>query len=492
MIFKLLRLSFKEKRRSPMRQQNIILNIFLGIILVYFLLLLILFGHFTPRIIEESMDIGESSIPEILGSWLVYYLMFDLFLRFFAQEIPELSARRYLLLPVKRNSLAHFLMLRSLFSGFNLIPTFFFISLGISLGPYFIEGSRLAWFMMIISLVITNHLLNFIIKRKIAEDTWIVIIGALVILLMGIANYFGYFPLTQLSGLIFNPIIQFPGLAFLWMSVPVLVYFLNHRALVKRMYLESIEPKAIHYETRINYAALQRFGAPGELLALELKLILRHKRTRSVLIMVPFLLLYGFLFYTNPVYADKTAWLLFAGIFVTGAFLISYGQFLVAWESSYFDAILTKSINFDEYFKAKYYILVVPTLAAWLITLPYGYFGLKVIFINTAAFLFNVGVNVYVMMLFAAFNQKRLDLSGGSVMNYQGVSAKHWLLSLPLLLFPVIIYLIFNLIWNETAGLVAVGLTGATGVILQNPLLKKLTRFFVSRKYEIASSFRIK
>lgn len=90
------------------------------------------------------------------------------------------------------------------------------------------------------------------------------------------------------------------------------------------------------------------------------------------------------------------------------------------------------------------------------------------------------------MMLFAAFNQKRLDLSGGSVMNYQGVSAKHWLLSLPLLLFPVIIYLIFNLIWNETAGLVAVGLTGATGVILQNPLLKKLTRFFVSRKYEIA------
>lgn len=100
-----------------MRQQNIILNIFLGIILVYFLLLLVLFGHFTPRIIEESMDIGDSSIPEILGSWLVYYLMFDLFLRFFAQEIPELSARRYLLLPVKRNSLAHFLMLRSLFSG---------------------------------------------------------------------------------------------------------------------------------------------------------------------------------------------------------------------------------------------------------------------------------------------------------------------------------------------------------------------------------------
>lgn len=475
-----------------MRQQNIVLNIFLGIILVYFLMLLVVFGYFTPRIIEESMDIGESSIPEILGSWLVYYLMFDLFLRFFVQEIPELSARRYLLLPIKRNSLAHFLMLRSLLSGFNLIPVFFFISLGISLGPYFIEGSQLTWFMMIISLVITNHLLNFFIKRKIAEDTWIVVIGALVVLLMGIANYFGYFPLSSLSGLIFNSIIRFPGLAFLWIIVPVVVYFLNHRALVKRIYLENIEPKAIHYETRINYAVLQRFGALGELLALELKLILRHKRTRSVLIMVPFLLFYGFFFYTNPIYADKTAWQLLVGIFVSGAFLISYGQFLVAWESSYFDAILTKSINFNEYFKAKYYILVVPTLAAWLITLPYGYFGLKIIFINTVAFLFNVGVNVYIMMLFAAFNQKRLDLSGGSIMNYQGISAKHWLLSLPLFLFPIIIYLIFNLIWNETVGLVAVGLTGATGVILQNPILENLTRFFVSKKYEIASNFRIK
>ena len=208
--------------------------------------------------------------------------------------------------------------------------------------------------------------------------------------------------------------------------------------------------------------------------------------------MVPFLLLYGFLFYTNPMYANKTGWLLFAGIFVTGAFLISYGQFLVAWESSYFDAILTKSINFNEYFRTKYYILLIPTLIAWLITLPYGFFGLKILFINTAAFLFNIGVNIYVMMLFAAFNQKRLDLSSSSVMNYQGVSAKHWLLSLPLLLFPIIIYLIFNLIWNEAAGLAAVALTGAIGVILQNPLLKSLTRFFVSRKYQIADSFRIK
>ncbi len=492
MILKSLSLSYKEKKRSPMRQQNIIMNIFLGIFLVYILLLLVLAGYFTPRIIEESIETGESNVPQILGSWLVYFLMFDLFIRFFAQEIPELSARRYLLLPIKRSTLAHFLMLRSLFSGFNLISVFFFVPLVISLGEYLSGGIQVAWFLMILSLLITNHWLNFIIKRKITEDTWVVVVSALVVMIAGIADYFGVIPISGFSGLIFNAVLRFPAIALAWAGLPVLIYFVNHKALINRMYLENIEPHATHYETRINYAFFQRFGAVGELLALELKLILRHKRTRSVLIMVPFLLLYGFLFYTNPMYADKTGWLLFAGIFVTGAFLISYGQFLVAWESSYFDAILTKSINFNEYFRAKYYILLIPSLVAWLITLPYGFFGIKILFINTAAFLFNIGVNIYVMMLFAAFNQKRLDLSGSSVLNYQGVSAKHWLLSLPLLLFPVIIYLIFNLIWNEAAGLAAVALTGAIGVILQNPLLKSLTRFFVSRKYQIADSFRIK
>lgn len=44
---------------------------------------------------------------------------------------------------------------------------------------------------------------------------------------------------------------------------------------------------------------LDRFGAVGELIALEIKLILRHKRTKSMLYLSGFFLLYGLMFYTK-------------------------------------------------------------------------------------------------------------------------------------------------------------------------------------------------
>jgi hypothetical protein len=47
-------------------------------------------------------------------------------------------------------------------------------------------------------------------------------------------------------------------------------------------------------------------------------------------------LFYGFLFFTNSIEAYNNPIMhIFAGIFVSGGFLITFGQFVPSWDSAY-------------------------------------------------------------------------------------------------------------------------------------------------------------
>ncbi len=54
-------------------------------------------------------------------------------------------------------------------------------------------------------------------------------------------------------------------------------------------------------------------------------------------------LLYGLFFYPNPVYKDMSGFLIFVGIFMSGGMMLNYANYAFAYESSYFDALATKT-----------------------------------------------------------------------------------------------------------------------------------------------------
>ncbi len=490
MYLKLIRIVWKESMRSSIWQKNILINIFLGLFIVYFLLILVLVGGALKEIMADGFDVEGIMALEKFGTWVLYFLFFDLFIRFFMQKIPEMAARPYLHLPMKKTGLAGFLLKRTLPSAHNWLPLLLFLPFWGRMWEDFPAFTRFPWLLMLISAVLFNNFLNFYLKRQFAEKTRVVALAGLCILLTGVADYLGWIKLSVLSGWIFNAVLEYPALVVVWIGLPVAMYLGNRKALRNRMYLEDIQPKTkITGEPgRIDY--FRRYGKIGELVTLELRLMFRHKRTRSTLYLAPFLLLYGFFFYPNPEFNDKTGWLIFAGLFVTGGFMISYGQFLVAWESTYFDAILTKSINFRDYFRAKYYILLLPTIAAYLLTIPYVAFGWHILIINTAAFLFNAGINVAIYMYFAAYNQKRVELSGGAMFNYQGVGAKQFLIGLPVMVFPVLLYMLVNFFAGFEWGIASVGLAGLTGLIFSRQILAISARHFLSRKYAVADGYR--
>jgi hypothetical protein len=181
---------------------------------------------------------------------------------------------------------------------------------------------------------------------------------------------------------------------------------------------------------------------------------------------------------------------LFVGMFITGAFMINYGQLLYSWQGGHFDFTFTRPISVRQFIESKYWLLCTSTFVAFVLTLPYAYFGWHIILAHLVMMLFNMGINVFIIMNLAMWGPQKIDLKKGSTFNYEGVGAAQWIMAIPILVAPYIIYVPFKFIFSTEVGLLAVGVTGVIGIALRPYLIQLTTQRFTSKKYEIAAGFR--
>ena len=206
--------------------------------------------------------------------------------------------------------------------------------------------------------------------------------------------------------------------------------------------------------------------------------------------MTPIFLLYGLMFYPKPEYINQYGFLMFVGVFMTGGMMLNYANYAFGYESGYFDGLLTKNIDFKQYIAVKYYISVLICVICFILTIPYLYFGVKILLINAAMFLYNIGVLSFVLLFFATYNKKKIDLSRGGAFNYQGIGAMNWLAVLPAFLLPVLIFIPFKLSGQPNWGIAFIGILGIIGLFFSRIFIGMITKNFFSRKYIMASSFR--
>ena len=96
------------------------------------------------------------------------------------------------------------------------------------------------------------------------------------------------------------------------------------------------------------------------------------------------------------------------------------------------------------------------------------------------------------VLFFANRNYKRIDLSKGAAFNWEGVSGSQWILSIPLLITPYIIYGPLALIGHADIGLAVLGITGLIFVATRSFWIKQLQADFYTKRYTIAEGFRNK
>jgi hypothetical protein len=179
-------------------------------------------------------------------------------------------------------------------------------------------------------------------------------------------------------------------------------------------------------------------------------------------------------------------------MFMTGIFIINYGQFMYSWQASHFDGLLVSKIKFVDFLKAKYLLFTIISTFFLLLTTPYAYFGWKTLVIEIIMYMWNIGVNATIVLFFANRNYKRMDLSKGAAFNWEGIGSNQWILSLPLLITPYLIYGPLALLHQADTGLGLLGLIGLAGILTRGFWISKLEADFYNKRYTIAEGFRNK
>ena len=183
------------------------------------------------------------------------------------------------------------------------------------------------------------------------------------------------------------------------------------------------------------------------------------------------------------------AMLMFASLFITGGFALNYGQFIPAWDSSHYKMLMSQSFSYRKFLDSKWFLMVAMTTILYFMSLPYLYFGLDIFLMITAGAIFNIGFNSLFLLYAGSFNRKRIDLTKGGFGNTQGTSATQFIIIIPIMLLPMLLFWSFNKFVGYNSGVIIVAMIGVLGLVLKNYLMNFIEKKYIKDKYAMINAF---
>ena len=490
MIKQFISLELKSFFRSSSVGKSIALKLFLGFLALYFSLVFLGFGILLYDILVHKFP-NENPFYKI-QNYIAIWIIVELGFRFFLQTLPVINMKSFLTQNVAKKTIIHYILIKSIFSFYNIIVLF--IAVPFTITAYskstisFYEG--FSWLLCIIIISLIINFSNFLIKKSFTAYLKLflpLVLG--VTTLIGL-EYFVVFNSSQYFAEVMIFVLQNPVLILIFLAVLVLIYVLNYKFLKLNFYLDSFLKTKDNIAETIDFSWTKRFGAIAPFLQLDLKLIWRNKRPRATVIMSFLFLVYGLIFYNNPSYDNMPAFFVFVGIFITGIFVINFGQFIPAWDSGYFGLIHSQNIPLRNYLQSKVALLSFSTIVLGLLSIPYVYFGWHFLWMNFACALYNIGVNVLIIIYAGSFNKKKIDLDKSPFMNYQGTGAAQWIVGFPLLLIPIGLWFMVYKFSNQHLATIVLSLIGVLGLIFRSHFIKKIVISYQKRKYSTLQGFK--
>ena len=179
---------------------------------------------------------------------------------------------------------------------------------------------------------------------------------------------------------------------------------------------------------------------------------------------------------------------------MSGAFIVGHGVYLLTWESTYFNSLITKTVSLKQFFRSKFWLFSFSALffTIFNILLLIVSDNSSFIFLYLSFLFFNVGIISPVVILVSLFNNERAALDKGIFFNYEGYGAWQYLMLFLELSIPGILYFIFSYLVSTMGAIIIIGLLGIIGIILTNFLNSLIIKLFNKRKYLIIDGFNKK
>ena len=488
MIKYFLSLEWKSFFRSASFGKSLALKILMAFFALYFLVMFLIMGIALFPALKKMFPNEDPFL--MVNGFLFHWILADLLIRFFFQKLPVMSVKPSLMLPIGKHKIVHYVLGKSALSFFNFLPLFAIVPFGVMLliNDYN-TAMVISWMVILLIITVIINFLNFIVESLSAETE----LSFLPILsFAGLLFALNYFNVVSFSEIISKAILNIadnPGLIVIPFAILLVLYYYNFRLLKSKLYIDnSLKAKTQEAKTS-DLAWTRRFGDVAPFMQLDLKLLWRNKRPKSAIFILIIGLLYGLFFYPNPAYQDMVFLYGFVGIFVTGIFLINFGQFIPAWDSGYYKMLMSQNIKYQQYLKSKFMLMALSVVILFVLSIPYVYFGWKILLAHFAAAIYNIGVNTHVILYAGSFNRKKIDLNQRAAFNYQGTGAVQWLVGIPLMLFPIAIFSIFHFLINFEAGITALIVCGLTGIVFHQKLMTFITAKYLTSKYKMIDAF---
>lgn len=492
MFNKFIWLEWKAFLRSASFGKSLGLKILMIFLALYFSAMFLFFGIALFPLLKKIYP-GESPL-EIVNRFALVYFSSELIFRFLLQTLPVMDIKPLMSLPIRKNKVVNFVLIKSLFSFYNILPLLLIVPFGvysIVKGNYDTMG-MMGWMLAVYSITLCVNFLNFIIKKRFTENLKALIPVVIIGVILALLDYLEIFQITVYFGNVMDMVFQKPYLAIVPLILLILLYKWNQVNLYGKFYLDAHVRGKSKVASTQEFGWTRRFGSIAPFLQQDLKLIWRNKRPKTTIYLSFIFLAYGLIFYPNDSYQDMPAFFVFVGIFITGIFMINFGQFVPSWDASYYPMIMAQNIPMRQYLASKMGLITFSVVVLAILSTPYVYFGWNILLLNIACALYNMGVNIPILLYAGSFNKKRIDLDKSPFMNYQGTGASQWLVGLPLLLMPIFFFWIINkfISYEIAVGFLA-GL-GIIGLILRPGILSFLVQRYRRRKYVMIEGFKQK
>jgi hypothetical protein len=486
MIKRFLSLEWKQFFRASYFQKGLAIKILLIFAAIYFGGSALMLGVGLFFILKESFPEADPLV--MVNNYLVYWILVELMIRYFMQQLPVMNIKPLMIIPIKRNTVIHYLLGKTIISFFNFISLFIFLPFSVVL---LFNGypviNVLLWFFALMCIAMSINFLNFLINKS--NVVFYAVLSLLVVFLA--LDYFNIYDVSKPMGVVFNALYNQPILAIIPLLLMVTLYFVNFKFIRKGFYLDSAISKKVKEVNATDLTWMDRFGSVAPFLKNDVKMIWRNARPKQVMMMSFLFLFYGLIFYTQDTYKDMPAFLAFASMFVTGGFLLSFGQLVPSWDSEYYKLLMSQNIPYKQYLESKWYLMVVAVAISFLLSIPYIYFGWKIFAMIAAGALFNIGLNTFITLFGGALNRVPIELNvkAKAFSNTNGFNPTQLLIALPKMVLPMLLFYIPYKLINFEAGIITLALSGVLGIVFKNYIFNKIENIYQKGKYKTIAAF---
>ncbi len=481
-------LEWKAFLRSASFAASLAIKIIMAIGALYFIGCFTLAGSLVYYILKDQ---GFEPLSAV-NKFLIYYLIGDLVIRYFFQKMPVTNIKPLLNLPITRNVIVHFSLGKTVISFFNILHAFFFIPFTIVLLKEGYGFHALLWSLGMMALIYSNNFVNILINNKNAIFYPLLAI----VVCAGLAQYYGYFSVTDYTQPFLQGMYNTDYLFLIPIAFAAVTYYFSFDYFKSNLNLDTGLAKKSELAKTENFTWLNQFGTLGTFLKNDIKLIKRNKRSRTTVIMSFLFVFYGLLFYSNAIEVYQSPMFqVFAGIFVSGGFLFTFGQFVPSWDSAYYQLMMSQNIQYREYISSKWWLVVIATVVATLLASFYWLlYGWQIYMLIVVGAIYNIGVNSHLVMLGGAFVKTPIDLTMANKAfgDKQAFNMKTMLIAIPKLLVPMLLYSLGFYLHSANLGFLLVALAGFLGFAFRNYVFTKIEKIYKTEKYATIAAYKQK